>query len=156
MNARAQLYCSCAAPDACQAEPGWLRLRKSLTSIRLLPAGSTLPGCRWEAPRTSLSLLMHRPSWQARSQASAGHPLPPLLPASAPTASKSSLQFTFGSTAGAWLVQFPRSGHGFLWQNMDTAVAVVDDFLEEAAPLAGGVGASSSCGSDTEEARSEL
>lgn len=36
-----------------------------------------------------------------------------------------------GRIPGAWLVQFPRAGHGFLWQYMDQAMAVMEAFLGE-------------------------
>lgn len=41
--------------------------------------------------------------------------------------------------AGAWLVQFPGAGHGFLWEHMQGALAVTHAFLQSAAdPPAGG------------------
>lgn len=40
-------------------------------------------------------------------------------------------------TAGAWLAQFPRAGHGFLWQHMDQVLAVMEAFLMDGSAEAG-------------------
>jgi len=55
--------------------------------------------------------------------------------------------------AGAWLVQFPGTGHGFIWERMDEVLAVMEAFLQagsaegQAAGSAEGQAAASSGGS---------
>lgn len=52
-----------------------------------------------------------------------------------------------GQIPGAWLAQFPGTGHGFLWERMDEALAVVETFLQ--AGTAHSEAASGSAGSGT-------
>ena len=79
-------------------------------------------------------------------------PAPPRWPPTQDSSTRSNLASMVAAArcplgAGAWLVQFPGAGHGFLWEHLEASLAVVDTFLSgppaPRAPAGAGSGAAS-------------